>query len=163
MRGCSVACPTPSDPRDCGPQAPPSMGFSREEHWSELPCPPPGIFPTQGLNPRLLHLLRWQVGSHRGSCSWLWDGLTDSGQGFPKMAVLYNSWHHGGRDPRDTTVTVCAVAVSLYKSTRTTGKQRPHGSSTVLQGLRLLINVTAVAQGRGSGFRNLHGGLDDRG
>ena len=67
-------------------------------------------------------------GSHRGSCSWLWDGLTDSGQGFPKMAVLYNSWHHGGRDPRDTTVAVCAVAVSLYKSTRTTGKQRPHGA-----------------------------------
>ena len=27
------------------------MGFSRQEHWSGLPCPPPGgIFPTQGLN-----------------------------------------------------------------------------------------------------------------
>ena len=25
--------------------------------------PPPGIFPTQRLNSRLLHLLRWQVGS----------------------------------------------------------------------------------------------------
>ena len=23
-------------------QAPPSMGFSRQEHWSRLPCPPPG-------------------------------------------------------------------------------------------------------------------------
>ena len=22
-------------------------GFSRQEYWSELPCPPPGIFPTQ--------------------------------------------------------------------------------------------------------------------
>lgn len=97
-------------------------------------------------------------GSHRGSCSWLWDGLTDSGQGFPKMAVLYNSWYHGGRDPHDMTVSVYAVAVSLYKSTRTAGKQRPRGSSTVLQGLRLLINVTAVAQ-RGSGFGKLHGGL----
>ena len=29
-------------------QAPLSMGFSRQEYWSGLPCPPPGIFPTQG-------------------------------------------------------------------------------------------------------------------
>ena len=29
-------------------------GFSRQEYWSELPCPPPGIIPTQGSNPRLL-------------------------------------------------------------------------------------------------------------
>ena len=43
-------------------QAPLSMGFSRQEYWSGLPFPPPGIFPTQGSNPRLLHcrwLLHW--------------------------------------------------------------------------------------------------------
>ena len=48
-------------------------GFSRQEYWSGLPCPPPGdlpnpgiepmpscrgIFQTQGLNPGLLHC-RW--------------------------------------------------------------------------------------------------------
>ena len=38
-------------------QVPLSMGFSRQECWSELPCPPPGVFPIQGLNPCLLHLL----------------------------------------------------------------------------------------------------------
>ena len=37
------------------PQAPLSMGFLRQEYWSVLPCPPPGIFPTQGLNPGLPH------------------------------------------------------------------------------------------------------------
>ena len=26
-------------------QAPLSMGFSRQEHWSGLPCPPPGDLP----------------------------------------------------------------------------------------------------------------------
>ena len=26
-------------------QAPLSMGFSRQEYWSGLPCPPPGNFP----------------------------------------------------------------------------------------------------------------------
>ena len=39
-------------------QAPLSMGFSRQVYWSGLPCPPPGIFSMQGLNLRLLHLLR---------------------------------------------------------------------------------------------------------
>ena len=27
-------------------QAPLSMGFSKQEYWSGLPCPPQGIFPT---------------------------------------------------------------------------------------------------------------------
>ena len=27
-------------------QAPLSMGFSRQEYWSGLPCPPPGTFLT---------------------------------------------------------------------------------------------------------------------
>ena len=38
-------------------QAPLSMGFSRQEYWNGLPCPSQGIFPTQGSNPCLLHLL----------------------------------------------------------------------------------------------------------
>ena len=37
------------------PQAPLSMGFSRQEYWSGLPCNQ-GIFPTQGLNPCLMSL-----------------------------------------------------------------------------------------------------------
>ena len=45
-------------------QAPLCMGFSRQEYWSGLPFPSPGIFP----NPHLLH---WQADSlplsHRGS------------------------------------------------------------------------------------------------
>ena len=36
-------------------QAPSSMGFSRQEYWSGLPFPSPGIFPTQELNPGLQH------------------------------------------------------------------------------------------------------------
>ena len=44
-------------------QAPLSMGFSRQEYWNGLPCPPQGISPTQGLNLCLSCLLHWQVGS----------------------------------------------------------------------------------------------------
>ena len=32
-------------------QAPLSMGFSRQEHWSGLPCPPPGDLPNPGIEP----------------------------------------------------------------------------------------------------------------
>ena len=32
-------------------QAPLSMGFSRQEHWSGLPCPPPGNLPDPGIKP----------------------------------------------------------------------------------------------------------------
>ena len=31
--------------------APLSMGFSRQEYWSELPCPPPGDLPHPGIEP----------------------------------------------------------------------------------------------------------------
>ena len=41
-------------------QAPLSMGFARQEYWSELQCPPPGNLPDPGSN---LCLLRWQVDS----------------------------------------------------------------------------------------------------
>ena len=30
-------------------QAPLSMGFSRQEYWSGLPCPPPGNLPNPGI------------------------------------------------------------------------------------------------------------------
>ena len=49
-------------------QAPLSIGFSRQEYWSGLPCPPPRVLPTQGSNPGLLHC-RWILYclSHQGS------------------------------------------------------------------------------------------------
>ena len=35
-------------------QAPLAMGFSRQEYWSGLPCPPPGDFPHPGTETALL-------------------------------------------------------------------------------------------------------------
>ena len=32
-------------------QTPLSVGFSRQEHWSRLPCPPPGDLPDPGIKP----------------------------------------------------------------------------------------------------------------
>ena len=35
-------------------QAPLSMGFSRQEYWSGLSCPPPGYLPDLGIEPMSL-------------------------------------------------------------------------------------------------------------
>ena len=42
------------DPIDCSLQAPLSMGFSRQEHWSGLPCPPPGDLPDPRIRAKSL-------------------------------------------------------------------------------------------------------------
>ena len=47
-------CLTHCDPMDCSPSGSSSMGFSRQEYWRGLPFPPPGIFPTQEQNSRLM-------------------------------------------------------------------------------------------------------------
>ena len=39
--------------------APLSMGFSRQEFWSGLPCPPPGDLPNPGINLDFLHCRRF--------------------------------------------------------------------------------------------------------
>ena len=44
-------------------KAPQSIEFSKQEYWSGLPFPTPRCLPDQGLNPRLLQLLHWQVNS----------------------------------------------------------------------------------------------------
>ena len=41
----TVACRTPL-----------SVGFSRQEYWRRLPCPPPGDLPDPGIKPTSLAL-----------------------------------------------------------------------------------------------------------
>ena len=49
------SCLTLCDPRNSAHQIPLSMGFSRQEYWSGLSCPPPGDLPDQESNLHLLH------------------------------------------------------------------------------------------------------------
>ena len=59
---CLVAqsCLTLGTPQTVTCQAPVSMGFSRQEYWSEFPFPSPGDLPDPGIEPRSPAL---QVGS----------------------------------------------------------------------------------------------------
>ena len=48
------SCPALCDSTDCRPPGSLSMGFSRQEYWSGLPCPPPGDLPDPGIEPKSL-------------------------------------------------------------------------------------------------------------
>ena len=43
------SCQTLCHPTDLAHQAPLSMKFSRQEHWSGFPCPPPEDLPDSGI------------------------------------------------------------------------------------------------------------------
>ena len=64
----SVMSDSFATPWSVAPQAPLSMGFSRQEYWGGLPLPPSGIFPTQRSKPGPLHC-RWILYclSHQGN------------------------------------------------------------------------------------------------
>ena len=49
------SCPTLCDPMDCSTPGSSVLGILRQGHWSGLPSLLQGIFPSQGLNPGLLH------------------------------------------------------------------------------------------------------------
>ena len=55
---CALSCFSPvqlfETLRTVTHQAPLSMGFSRQEYWSELPCPPPWGLPHPGMEPKSL-------------------------------------------------------------------------------------------------------------
>ena len=57
------SCPTLATSCTVVRQAPLSMGFTRQEYWNVLTCSPPEDLLDTGLNPHLLCLLHWQVGS----------------------------------------------------------------------------------------------------
>ena len=43
-----------------------SWGFSRQECWSDLPCPSPGVLPNPGIKPRSCRWILYCL-SHQGS------------------------------------------------------------------------------------------------
>ena len=59
---CAQSSLTLCDPMDCSPPGSSVHGILQARIVEWLPCPPPGIFPTQGSNSGLLCLLHWQAG-----------------------------------------------------------------------------------------------------
>ena len=77
------SCWTLCNPMDCSHQAPLFMGFSRQEYWNGLPCPPPGDLPDSGIKPMSLTSPALAGEFFTTSCTWatLWPnnegGLSD--------------------------------------------------------------------------------------
>ena len=61
-------------------QAPPSMGFSRQEYWSGLPFPSPGDLPGPGIEP--------------GTPAFQADALTSEPPGKPIIKVGFMNSHN---------------------------------------------------------------------
>ena len=68
-------------------QAPPSLGFSRQEHWSGLPFPSPGDLPDLGTEPRSPALQA--------------DSLTSEPPGKSPVGIIYSAI---GRLPHSSTL-----------------------------------------------------------
>ena len=51
-------------------QAPLSTGFSRQEYWRGLPCPPPGDLPDSGIEPTSLACLASAGGFFTTGATW---------------------------------------------------------------------------------------------
>ena len=51
-------------------QAPLSMGFSRQDYWSWLPCPPPRDLPNPGIEPSFLKSPTLAGGFFTTSATW---------------------------------------------------------------------------------------------
>ena len=69
-------CLTLCDPMDCSRQAPLSMGFSRQEHWTELPCSPPHDVSNPGNEPASLTSPTLAGGFFTTSATW--EALNES-------------------------------------------------------------------------------------
>ena len=63
----SLSCVTPWT---VAHQAPLFMGFSRQEYWSGLPCPPPGDLPNPGTEPASLMSSALAGGFFTTSITW---------------------------------------------------------------------------------------------
>ena len=81
-------CPTLCDPRTVASQASLSMGFSRQEYWSGLPCTPPGDLPDPGIELTSLRSPALAGGLFTTSTIWQQVYLDDVLTVFTDLAVI---------------------------------------------------------------------------
>ena len=85
------SCPTLCNPVDCSPQASLSMGFSRQEYRSGLPCPSSGDLPGPGMESTSPDSSALQAGSLPLNRQGSLRGALSSVGGYEVSALNYNS------------------------------------------------------------------------
>ena len=91
------SCPTLCDPIDGSPPGSPTLGFSRQEHWSGLPFPSPGNLPDPGIKPASLTCIAVAVAKSLQSCPTLCDPIDGSPPGSPTLG--FSRQEHWSRLP----------------------------------------------------------------
>ena len=69
-------------------QAPLSVGLSRQEYWSGLPCPPPGDLPDPGIQPESLVSPALTGGLFTTSTTWGALSIDGNGPGWSQRVVM---------------------------------------------------------------------------
>ena len=64
------SCLTLCDPMVCSLTGSSVLGFSRQDYWSGLPCPPPGDLPNPGIEPASLTSRAVTSGFFTTSSTW---------------------------------------------------------------------------------------------
>ena len=100
-------------------QAPLPMGFSRQEYWSGLPCPPPGGLPDPGIEPRSpvacvlqvdsLPLNHWEA--HIDLCMVLYNDKFSK-----RDCICFNMFKTWEIRPLTCTVIITAKRTSIFQS-----------------------------------------------
>ena len=67
-------------------QVPLPMGFSRQEYWSGLPCPPPGDLPGPGI--KLTSLMSSALAGRFFTTHTTWEA-----QGVPYSSLIFPGWN----------------------------------------------------------------------
>ena len=93
-------------------QAPPSMGFSRQEYWSGLPFPSPGDLPDPGIEPRSPALQA--------------DALTSEPPGKPKswVACYINARHCVWCQEQKCEQGIIPLLKTMFNTTGVTGRKQ---------------------------------------
>ena len=67
-------------------QAPLSQGFSRQNYWSRLPCPPPGVLPHPGIE--LISLTSPALAGRFFPTSATWEAQAESGNTYKSQKSI---------------------------------------------------------------------------
>ena len=86
-------------------QAPVFMGFSRQEYWSGLPCPPPGDLPDPGIE--LISLKSHTLTGRFSTTSTSWEP--------PILWLRYWKWNEVDISSSSSLCTWRRLCLSLYK------------------------------------------------
>ena len=109
-------CLTLGNPMNCiAHQAALSMGFSRQQYWSGLPCPRPGDLPDPGMEPVTPALAgRFFTSSATGEAQCeLYTSINPNNNLLPEF-LIHLFWHLGLKNNRSLVILMCTLSTSSF-------------------------------------------------